>query len=209
MAADLLIMDSPLGGIRLTAVDGQLVSIRLPRQSPVRTPVPYCAESGRGPARDGYGESGSGRSQVRMVGPGTNAVLARTADWLARYFAGRRPDPRSLAVPRATQGTPFQRQVWSLVAAIPYGQTTTYGQLAARIARLRGREAMSAQAVGTAVGRNPLPILVPCHRVVGAGRGFGGYTGRLADKAWLLGHEGVDIADRLLANGVSARSLLG
>ena len=89
-------------------------------------------------------------------------------------------------IPLSLAGTPFQRQVWSILLTIPYGQTRTYGE----IAGLLGRETMSAQAIGGAVGKNPVSILVPCHRVVGAGGKLTGYAWGLDRKAWLLQHEG-------------------
>ena len=91
-------------------------------------------------------------------------------------------------------GTPFQHEVWNLVAEIPYGMTVSYGELAAELAERRGGGRMAAQAVGGAVKRNPVTIIVPCHRVVGSGRAFGGYGGRLDIKAELLELEGVDLA---------------
>ena len=106
--------------------------------------------------------------------------------WLDAYFAGREPDA---AVPLHLVGTPFQTEVWQLLRAIPYGQTVTYGELAARLAAQRGVQRMSARAVGGAVGRNPVSLLVPCHRVVGAGGRLTGYAGGLERKHYLLALE--------------------
>ena len=106
--------------------------------------------------------------------------------WLDAYFAGREPDA---AVPLHLVGTPFQTEVWQLLRAIPYGQTVTYGELAARLAAQRGVQRMSARAVGGAVGRNPVSLLVPCHRVVGAGGRLTGYAGGLERKRYLLALE--------------------
>ena len=118
--------------------------------------------------------------------PGADPALAAAARWLDVYFAGGRPgDPP----PLRAAGTDFQRQVWALLRAVPYGQTVTYGALAARLAAARGLEHMSARAVGGAVGRNPISILVPCHRVVGAGGALGGYAGGIARKQALLALE--------------------
>lgn len=114
-------------------------------------------------------------------------ILKATAAWLDAYFAGRRPSASS--VPLAPEGTPFARRVWALVQQIPYGRTMTYGALAAAVARELGRPAMSAQAVGGAVGRNPIVLLVPCHRVVGVGGALVGYADGLERKRWLLGLE--------------------
>lgn len=90
-------------------------------------------------------------------------------------------------------GTPFQHEVWQLVAEIPYGMTASYGEIAAELSERRGGGRMAAQAVGGAVKHNPITIIVPCHRVVGSGRAFGGYGGRLDIKTELLEHEGVDM----------------
>ena len=117
------------------------------------------------------------------------AAFAAARAWLDGYFAGARPDPRSL--PLAPAGSDFQKLVWALLLDIPYGETTTYGALAEKAARRMGRYTMSAQAVGGAVGRNPLSVIVPCHRVVGADGSLTGYAGGLAVKSWLLQHEGV------------------
>lgn len=114
-------------------------------------------------------------------------LLKATAAWLDAYFAGRRP--AASALPLAPAGTPFARRVWALVRQIPYGRTTTYGALAAAVAQEMGRPTMSAQAVGGAVGRNPIVILVPCHRVVGTGGALVGYADGLERKRWLLALE--------------------
>lgn len=98
--------------------------------------------------------------------------------WLDDYFAGCKPKPRRLRL--APHGTAFQHQVWSALAAIPYGQTTTYGQLATEL------NCKSAQAIGSAVGKNPLSIVVPCHRVLGADGSLTGYAGGIERKAALL-----------------------
>ncbi|CAM2881912.1 methylated-DNA-[protein]-cysteine S-methyltransferase [Streptococcus acidominimus] len=99
-------------------------------------------------------------------------------DWMDDYFSGRKPNPRRLRL--APHGTAFQLRVWSALAAIPYGQTTTYGQLATEL------NCKSAQAIGSAVGKNPLSIVVPCHRVLGANGSLTGYAGGLERKAALL-----------------------
>lgn len=120
-------------------------------------------------------------------------VFQQTRTWLDAYFAGERPSI-DVTPPLAAHGTPFQHEVWQLVAEIPYGQTVSYGELAAELAERRGGGRMAAQAVGGAVKHNPITIIVPCHRVVGSGRSFGGYGGRLDVKAELLEHEGVDLS---------------
>ena len=113
---------------------------------------------------------------------------ART--WLDAYFAGERPDPHELAL--APVGTPFRLAVWQALLEIPYGQTVTYGWVAERVGAVRGRPT-SARAVGGAVGANPLGVIVPCHRVVGAGDSLTGFGGGMDAKVALLKHEGVDL----------------
>ena len=114
-------------------------------------------------------------------------ILHRTAAWLDAYFRG---ENLSAELPLAPEGTEFQKQVWTILLAIPYGETRTYGDIAREMAWLRGKEKMSAQAVGQAVGRNPINILIPCHRVLGAGGQLTGYSCGLEKKIWLLKHEG-------------------
>ena len=125
------------------------------------------------------------------VSVGDTPTLAKAKSWLDEYFAGRRPS--ILALPLAPRGTDFQRCVWQLLCHIPYGQTKTYGQIAEEAAALRGIPS-SARAVGTAVGHNPISIIIPCHRVVGAKGRLTGYAGGLDKKIQLLAHEGADMA---------------
>lgn len=113
--------------------------------------------------------------------------IQRTVCWLNDYFAGNAPSTEALQI--RPSGTPFQQEVWDHLRQIPYGQTVTYGQIAADIAKHRGIRRMSAQAVGQAVGANPIPIVIPCHRVVGSNSELTGYSGGLARKQWLLTHE--------------------
>lgn len=110
-------------------------------------------------------------------------VLAQTKQWLDIYFSGRKPE---FQVPLHVAGTTFQHKVWKLLYAIPYGQTTTYGAIAKQIAMQDGLERMSAHAVGNAVGRNPVSIIVPCHRVIGSDGSLTGYAGGLEKKIALL-----------------------
>jgi methylated-DNA-[protein]-cysteine S-methyltransferase len=114
-------------------------------------------------------------------------VLKSAAKWLDAYFAEARPDPHAL--PLAPGGSEFQRLIWSLLREIPYGETTTYGALAAKAETRLGRKT-AARAVGAAVGRNPISIILPCHRVLGASGSLTGYAGGLDKKEWLLRHEG-------------------
>ena len=110
-------------------------------------------------------------------------VFDQTARWLKCYFDGFMPD---FTPPLAPQGTPFRRDVWEILREIPYGVTMSYGQVAARLAADRGLRRMSAQAVGGAVGHNPIAIIIPCHRVVGADGSLTGYAAGLDRKDWLL-----------------------
>lgn len=113
----------------------------------------------------------------------SSAPLQAAAAWLDVYFAGQRPDPASLTLD--PKGTPFQRRVWQQLRKIPYGEITTYGELARQLGQPR-----AAQAIGNAVGRNPLSVIIPCHRVLGADGALRGYAGGLAIKEALLLNEG-------------------
>lgn len=116
-------------------------------------------------------------------------VFSQTDSWLNIYFSGQEPDfLPPIAMP--AQASEFQKDVWDILQEIPYGDLTTYGEIAAKIAEKQGRESMSAQAVGGAVGHNPVSILVPCHRVVGRDRSLTGYAGGVEKKVRLLELEG-------------------
>ena len=120
----------------------------------------------------------------------SHSALQTLFRWLDGYFAGSRPDPRDL--PLSPVGTEFQHAVWDILLTIPYGETFSYGKIAKMIADARGIGRMSAQAVGGAVSKNPIAIVIPCHRVIGADGslvGFGGGTEMLPLKEWLLTHE--------------------
>ena len=109
-------------------------------------------------------------------------IFEEARRWLDVYFSGRKPDFMPVLAPH---GTAFQQSVWEILRTIPYGQTVTYGAIARRIEQNTGRR-MSAQAVGGAVGRNPISILIPCHRVVGTNGSLTGYAGGIDKKAYLL-----------------------
>lgn len=115
-------------------------------------------------------------------------VFGTVRHWLDRYFAAERPDPREL--PLAPAGTEFRRAVWALLLDIPYGSVTTYGRLAGEYERVSGRKT-SPRAVGSAVGHNPISIIIPCHRVVGADGSLTGYAGGVENKRLLLELEGI------------------
>lgn len=117
-------------------------------------------------------------------------IIRKAVLWLDAYFEGKTPD---FTPPLHPSGTQFQLAVWKLLLSIPYGETTTYGALAARLAAQMGRESMSAQAVGGAVGHNPVSIIIPCHRVVGTGGSLTGYAGGVERKRRLLELERADM----------------
>lgn len=118
-------------------------------------------------------------------------VLVRARDWLNRYFAGCHPDISEL--PLAPRGGVFRQMVWKILCDIPYGSVCTYGEIANKVAAARGTHHMSAQAVGGAIGHNPISVIIPCHRVVGAGGRITGYAAGIPTKIKLLEFECADI----------------
>lgn len=154
-------MESPLGELTLAEENGAIIGLWMQGQKY----FPQLSES------------------LKEQSP----VLTQAERWLKRYFDGQRPPIQEL--PLNPKGSPFRREVWALLCRIPYGQTTSYAALAAQIARSRGISHMSAQAVGNAVGHNPISILIPCHRVVGSSGQLTGYAGGLERKKWLLNWE--------------------
>lgn len=114
-------------------------------------------------------------------------TLCRAVEWLDAYFRGDRPAISEL--PLAPAGSAFRREVWGILCRIPYGATTTYAAIAGEIAKKHGLKQMSAQAVGGAVGHNPISIIIPCHRVLGTDGSLTGYAGGLDRKQWLLNWE--------------------
>ena len=152
--------DSPLGGITLAEEEGALAGLWF----------------------DGQRGFGAPRGLPEADGP----ALREAVRWLDIYFAGGVPDFTPALAPR---GTAFQRAVWALLREIPYGGTVTYGELAERLAARQGGRT-SARAVGGAVGRNPISLIIPCHRVIGAGGALTGYAGGLERKRRLLEMEG-------------------
>ena len=157
--------DSPLGKILLAADEEGLTGVWLETQKHFAAKLPPEHEEG------------------------TTPVLGDACRWLDCYFDGRQPEARP---PIHLIGTAFQKAVWELLLEIPYGTTTTYGALAEKLALRLGRPHVSAQAVGGAVGRNRISILVPCHRVVGAGGSLVGYAGGVQRKLKLLELEGAE-----------------
>lgn len=165
--------ESPIGPLLVAERDGGCIGLWIEGQKYFPT------------SRDGWEEN-----------PNAPALMA-VARWLDAYFSGKAPSTGML--PLRPEGSPFRQAVWKLLCDIPYGQVTTYGQLAQRLAAQRGIPHLSAQAVGGAVGHNPLSILIPCHRVVGADGSLTGYAGGLERKKALLTLEGVDITQLRLA----------
>ncbi|MBQ2634254.1 MAG: methylated-DNA--[Oscillospiraceae bacterium] len=128
------------------------------------------------------GQKFHGSALLQAARRGDCPALRAAEDWLARYFAGQTPDPWALSLRPA--GTAFQRRVWEALRRIPYGATRSYGDLARELGT-------SPRAVGAAAGRNPISILIPCHRLMGADGNLTGYAGGLAVKEALLRLEGV------------------
>lgn len=158
--------DSPLGGILLAADEIGLTGLWFDREK-------YFADNL--PAEHTERET---------------PVLAKSKRWLDTYFAGSEPD---FLPPLHPIGSAFRREVWEILLRIPYGQTTTYGAIARELAQKRGLARMSAQAVGGAVGHNEISIIIPCHRVVGAGGSLTGYAGGIDKKVRLLELERADM----------------
>lgn len=119
-------------------------------------------------------------------------VFHKTTQWLNDYWQRKKPPLKDLAL--KPQGSDFRQKVWKILQEIPYGQYLTYGDIARRIAQEYGITKMSAQAVGGAVGHNPICIIIPCHRVIGSNGNLTGYDGGIDKKIILLQHEGFDIS---------------
>ncbi|MDR1042632.1 MAG: methylated-DNA--[protein]-cysteine S-methyltransferase [Clostridiales Family XIII bacterium] len=125
-------------------------------------------------------------------GDGDAPVLGVAKKWLDRYFDGKKPEISEL--PLAPIGGEFRQNVWGILCKIPYGEITTYGEIAKKMAAKMKRKSMSSQAVGGAVGHNPLSIIIPCHRVVGSNGSLTGYAGGIGTKVKLLELEGADMS---------------
>lgn len=158
---------SPLGSITLAGDDAELTGLWFDGQRYFGSTLPAGAAEGRSP------------------------VLDEARRWLDLYFSGRKPD----FTPTMRYGsTPFRRMVCDIMLSIPYGRTMTYGEIARCAAAELGRGSMSAQAVGGAVGHNPISIIIPCHRVTGTNGSLTGYAGGLERKIRLLELEGTDMS---------------
>lgn len=122
----------------------------------------------------------------------TLEVIKTTKDWLDKYFKGEKVDYHD--IPLSLVGSDFCLEVWDILKEIPYGKTITYGEIANKIAKTRGITKMSSQAVGYAVGHNPISIIIPCHRVVGKKGNLTGYGGGIDKKIALLEIEKIDMS---------------
>ena len=165
---DTMHYDSPLGKILLAADEEGMTGVWLETQKHFAAKLPPENEEG------------------------TTPVLGDACRWLDVYFSGREPDftPKLHLI-----GSDFRQAVWALLLQIPYGQTTTYGALAKQLAEKNGGKRVSAQAVGGAVGHNPVSIIVPCHRVVGSDGSLTGYAGGIEKKIRLLTLENAEAAN--------------
>ena len=119
-------------------------------------------------------------------------VFDAAKKWLDRYFSGQKPSVSELSL--SPIGSRVRQDIWKLLCEIPYGEVTTYGEIAKKMAAKMGREHLSGQAVGGAVGHNPISIIIPCHRVIGSDGSLTGYAGGIRTKAKLLEWEGVDLS---------------
>ncbi len=111
-------------------------------------------------------------------------TLMKAKKWLDRYFKGEKPSIKELSL--NPDGSEFRKKVWQILCEIPYGQTLTYKEIALKLAKENGLNSMSVQAVGSAVGHNPISIIIPCHRVIGSNGKLTGYAGGLDKKEYLL-----------------------
>lgn len=168
---------SPLGGILLAADEDGLTELR------------FCRGTDNFPAEHTEAQT---------------PVLADAVRWLDIYFGGKEPD---FIPPLHPAGSRFRMEVWEILLRIPYGKTVTYGEIAGQLAERMGIERMSAQAVGGAVGRNEISVIIPCHRVVGANGSLTGYAGGIDRKVRLLELERADMS-RLFVPGKGRRRYL-
>ena len=158
--------DSPLGGILLAADETGLTGLWFDGQKFFARDLPA--------------------ERVEQNTP----TLSEVKRWLDIYFTGKEPD---FMPPLHPIGSAFRRSVWDILLRIPYGQTTTYGEIARQLAEKQGRPRIAAQAVGGAVGRNKISIIIPCHRVVGTNGSLTGYAGGIDKKVKLLEWEHTDM----------------
>ncbi len=170
--------DSPMGGVTVSSNGKRLTGLWFDGQK-------Y------------FGDTTSKECEERSL-----PIFEQTARWLDIYFGGREPD---FTPPLSIETTPFRKNVWEIMLAIPYGKTMTYGQIAEKIAKQRGIDKMSAQAVGGAVGHNSISIIIPCHRVVGKNGSLTGYAGGIDKKICLLELEKADMSRLFVPKKRTAR----
>ena len=132
-----------------------------------------------------------GNIKEKLVEKNDLDIFYKTKNWLDRYFHGKNPSITELSLNPI--GTDFQKEVWKLLCQIPYGEVTTYGNLSKKLASHLNKQSMSSQAVGGAIGHNPISIIIPCHRVIGSDFHLTGYAGGIDRKRYLLQLEGFDI----------------
>ena len=159
--------ESPLGRLTLYATASSLVGLTFPTQSVTFSDSIYKVERTSSP------------------------ILTHSIQWLDQYFAGQVP---TVTIPLAPQGTAFQQKVWSHLQHIPYGATLTYGELSQLV--FHSPRPKGAQAIGSAVGANPISLIIPCHRILGKGNSLTGYTGGLSIKRALLSIENISFVDK-------------
>lgn len=158
--------NSPLGSVLLSADDAGLIGLWFEDQKYFASTLP--------------------REHILQE----TEILTEARRWLDIYFSGSEPD---FTPPLNPAGSDFRKAVWQILLQIPYGKTVTYGQIANQIAKMKNLSRMSAQAVGGAVGHNPISIIIPCHRVVGTNGNLTGYAGGIDRKVKLLETEHVDV----------------
>lgn len=159
--------ESPLGTLTLYATTSALVGLTFPTQS-ITFQEPVVIDE-------------------TMSSP----ILRQTIQWLDQYFGGQVP---TMTIPLDPQGTEFQQKVWAQLQHIPYGTSLTYGELSQLV--FNSPTPRGAQAIGSAVGANPISLIIPCHRVLGRGKALTGYTGGLSIKRALLSIEHIDFVDK-------------
>lgn len=156
--------NSPVGKILLASENNQLIGLWLENQK-------YYL----------------GQIKEELIENDNEEILVKTKAWLNEYFKGNQPKIAELAL--NTKGSEFAKTVWASLINIPYGETTTYKNLSLEVARKLNKKSISCQAIGGAIGHNPISIIIPCHRVIGSNGSLTGYAGGLSKKEKLLEHE--------------------
>jgi methylated-DNA-[protein]-cysteine S-methyltransferase len=158
----------------------------------IPSPIGTLTAASKGQSISGLwieGQAHFAKTREKAVSEQKLPIFEQLRTWLTCYFSGKEP---GFMPPLMPQGSPFQKSIWQYLRTIPYGKTTTYGALAQQFELDQGKH-MSAQAVGGAVGRNPIALLIPCHRVLGKNGSLTGYAGGIAAKRALLQLEGIAI----------------